>query len=92
MPKNTIAQRKFKPLPEEEVQGAVPMAPVEIIEALKAYKQQNPAKYEAKKEALFARYGLTVAVEPQLEEVPDANDLELEALKEVEVKKNKKAK
>jgi len=84
-----IKVRKFVPTPEETKQtGDVPMATIEIIEALKNYKKQNPAKYEAKKAALFKKYGLDVADEPMLEEVPDESDIELEKL----TKKAKKAK
>lgn len=86
--KDTIKTRKFRPSADEIQAGAQPMVAIEIIEALKAYKKQNPAKYEAKKEALFKRYGLTLDVEPQLEEVPDEADLELEEL----TKKAKKTK
>ena len=44
-----------------------------------AYKAQNPTKYEQKKEALFARYGLSLDEEVVVE--PDENDKELVALK-----------
>lgn len=80
--------RKFKPTPEEIEQGAVPLEQIEILEALKKYKTQNPAKYEAKKEALFARYGFTLEDAPKLDVEPDESDLELEEL----TKKTKKAK
>lgn len=85
-----LAMRKFVPTPQEvKEEKAVPMDKIEIIEALKNYKVQNPIKYEAKKEALFKKYGLTIEEEPMLETVPDAADLELEALKASEVKKSK---
>jgi sulfite reductase beta subunit-like hemoprotein len=42
-----INMKKFVEQPTEEV-----------IKALAAYKKQNPAKYEAKKEALFKKYGI----------------------------------
>ena len=82
-----IEHKKFAPLPNEVREGAVPMTKLEVIEALAAYKLQNPTKYEAKKAALFARYGLEqdAVVEPE----PDANDLELEALKTKEKKAKK---
>jgi hypothetical protein len=82
-----IDSRKFKPTPEEVRAGAAPMDKAEIVEALAKYKQQNPAKYEAKKAALFARYGLSLSEE--VEETPDESDKELAALK---VKVAKKAK
>ncbi len=82
-----IALRKFKPTAEEiKLTGIPEMTNVEIIEQLAAYKAQNPAKYEAKKAALFARYGLTLEEEKVQE--PDENDKELEALK-VKAKKTK---
>jgi hypothetical protein len=74
-----IEHKKFAPLPNEIAEGATPMSKLEVIESLSKYKLQNPVKYEQKKEALFARYGLTL--EEEKETVPDANDLELEALK-----------
>ena len=61
----------------------------EALEAIAAYKKQNPVKYEAKKAALFARYGLD-AVKDSVEETPDDNDKELEALKKKVTKKVKK--
>lgn len=81
-----IDARRFVPTPEEKGQGAQPMNKLEIVEALARYKAQNPAKYEAKKAALFARYGLDAEDEVVTE--PDANDVELEALK-TKVKKAK---
>jgi len=72
--------RKFKPTPAEVAeQGATPMDKAEIIEQLAKYKLQNPVKYEAKKAALFARYGLVEDSIP--EPVQDASDVELEVLK-----------
>lgn len=72
--------RRFVPTAEEANAGVQPMDKSEIITALQAYKKQNPKKYEAKKEALFKQYGLVL--EDEKVEVPDANDVELEALKE----------
>lgn len=46
----------------------------EVLMALAAYKRQNPAKYEAKKEALFKKYG--IEIEP-VEEI-DAEIVNLE--------------
>lgn len=43
----------------------------EILKALATYKKQNPAKYEAKKEALFKKYGIesiSEEVEKSIEE------------------------
>ena len=59
-------------------------APLEVIEALKNYRKQNPAKYEAKKAALFARYGLNAADETEVDtpEVdPEVQELEALAAK-----------
>lgn len=72
--------------------GEADMSKAEIVAALKAYKAQNPAKYKVKKEALFARYGLTELAQEQVEEqLQDANDEELETLTK-KVTKTKKAK
>lgn len=42
----------------------------EAIEALMNYKKQNPVKFEQKKEALFAKYGIedTSALDPVVDE------------------------
>lgn len=82
-----INLRKFVPLSNEVVEGAIPMTTPEIVESLIAYKKQNPIKYEQKKAALFANYGL-VDEEVQAPE-PDANDIELKAIKERVTKKAK---
>lgn len=66
--------KRFVPTPEEASRGVQPMATSEIIEALARYKVQNPAKYEAKKEVLFKKYG--IEVEP-VEEI-DAEIVKLE--------------
>lgn len=79
--------RRFVPIGEELQQGAVPMDKVEILEALARYKVQNPTKYEAKKAALFARYGLN-ETEEIADKEPDESDIELAEL----TKKAKKAK
>ncbi len=71
--------KKFRPSPEEVLQGATPMSQVEILDTLAKYKVQNPVKYEAKKAALFAKYGLTP--EDVIEPEPDANDIELAEMK-----------
>ena len=78
--------KKFVPNGEDVQQGAQPMDKVEILEALTRYKAQNPVKYEAKKAALFAKYGLVEA--DVMTQEPDANDLELAELS----KKAKKSK
>lgn len=75
-----IEHKKFVPTPEEARLGATPMDKLQIIESLEAYKKQNPTKYEAKKEALFARYGLSLEEEAQPAE-PDESDKELTTLK-----------
>ena len=75
-----MARIEYTPIPKDDQAAA--------LEAIAAYKKQNPVKYEQKKEALFARYGLTLEDEPQ--EIPDANDLELEAMKKKVTKKAKK--
>ena len=75
-----MARIEYTPIPKDDQAAA--------LEAIAAYKKQNPVKYEMKKEALFARYGLTLEDEPQ--EIPDSNDLELEAMKKKVTKKAKK--
>jgi len=67
-----MAKIEHKPIPTDDKSAA--------LAAIAAYKAQNPAKYEAKKEALFARYGLNVA-EDSVDVEPDANDIELEEIK-----------
>lgn len=60
----------------------------EIVEALQVYKKKNPVKYEMKKAALFARYGLNVLEdEVKIEEVKDESDVELEVIKKKVSKK-----
>jgi hypothetical protein len=54
-----IKHRNFFATPDEKKNGEQDMSKAEILKALELYKVQNPAKYEAKKEALMARYGLT---------------------------------
>ena len=74
-----MAQIEHKPIPTNDQVAA--------LEAIKAYKKQNPLKYEAKKAALFKKYGLTPDAE--VEEKPDENDIELAAITKT-VKKNAK--
>jgi len=71
--------QKFVPNAEEMRQGAVAMTKDEVLDQLTKYKAQNPVKYEAKKAALFAKYGFTLDEEREV--VKDDNDIELEALK-----------
>jgi len=75
-----MARIEYTPISKDDKAAA--------LEAIAAYKKQNPVKYAAKKEALFARYGLdSVKDEPQ--EIPDDNDLELEAMKKKVTKAKK---
>lgn len=73
----TIIKRLFMakivqtPIPKDDKEAA--------LAAIAAYKAQNPVKYEQKKKALFARYGLD-AVEDSVEKTEDANDIELKEL------------
>lgn len=67
-----MARIEHKPIPKDDKAAA--------LEAIAAYKKQNPVKYEQKKAALFATYGLDM-IEDSVEEIPDENDKELEALK-----------
>lgn len=75
-----LAVKRFVPEAEDAERGALPLEQVEILEALKRYKAQNPTKYERKKEALFKRYGFSVEDSVKLEKVLDESDIELEAL------------
>ena len=70
----TMASSEMEPINKEDKS--------EVLAALAAYKRQNPAKYEVKKEALFKKYG--IEVEP-VEEI-DAEIVKLE----VAAKKAKK--
>lgn len=74
-----IEHKRFVPDPAGKAMGEQPMTKEEVVESLMAYKAQNPTKYEQKKEALFARYGLSLDEEVVVE--PDENDKELVALK-----------
>lgn len=74
----TMASTEMKPINKANT--------VEVLEALAAYKKQNPAKYEAKKAALFAKYGLN---ESDLTlEIQDESDKQLEELKKKAKKVN----
>lgn len=72
-----MARLEYKPIPLDNK--------AEALEAIAAYKKQNPVKYEQKKAALFTRYGLTPDEEPQ--PIKDGNDLELEVIKKKVTKK-----
>lgn len=87
-----LKAKRFVPTQEEMEQGEQPMDKTEILEALIAYKKQNPVKYAAKKAALFKKYGLNLDDEPV--ELQDEEEQELEAIKEKVAKKavKKKAK
>ena len=76
-----MAKVDIAPIPKDDKEA--------VIASLEAYKKQNPEKYEAKKEALFKRYGLNV--EDEKVEVPDASDVELAEIKK-KVTKAKNAK
>jgi hypothetical protein len=79
--KNKIMARLvYEPIPKDDKAAA--------LEAIAAYKKQNPVKYEMKKAALFARYGLD-SVEDSVDETPDDNDIELEAMKKKVTKAKK---
>lgn len=52
----------------------------EVLKALAAYKIQNPVKYEAKKAALFAKYGIETI----------SKEVEQEVAEEIKIKKEKK--
>jgi hypothetical protein len=67
-----MAKIEHRPIPKDDKSAA--------LEAIAAYKKQNPVKYELKKAALFARYGLDV-IEDSADVVPDANDVELAKIK-----------
>ena len=75
-----MARLVYEPIPKEDKAAA--------LEAIAAYKKQNPVKYEMKKAALFARYGLD-SVEDSVDETPDENDIELEAMKKKVTKAKK---
>ena len=67
-----MARLEHTPIPKDDKSAA--------LEAIAAYKAQNPVKYEQKKEALFARYGLD-SVTDSVDPVEDANDIELKEMK-----------
>ena len=55
----TVQLKKLKPTPEDIKNGEAITSKAEIIAAIKQYKEKNPVKFEAKKEALFKKYELT---------------------------------
>ena len=75
-----MAKLEHAPIPKDDKAKA--------LEAIAAYKAQNPKKFEAKKEALYARYGLDV-VKDSVEPVEDENDKELKELKKKVTKAKK---
>lgn len=74
----TMHMKKFKATQADLESNVGQMDQTEIINALIAYKKQNPVKFAAKKEALYKAYGLT-------EEIPQ--EVEDEVVKELEAKK-----
>lgn len=73
----TMHMKKFKATQADIDAGVGQMDQTEIINALIAYKKQNPVKFEVKKEALYKMYGLN--------EIPQ--EVEDEVVKELEEKK-----
>lgn len=78
--KKYMARIEHKPIPKDDKAAA--------LEAIAAYKIQNPVKYEQKKVALFKMYGLDMELD-SVEKTEDANDVELKELKK-KVTKTKK--
>lgn len=64
----TTENKRFIPTQEEAARGVQPMVKSEIIEALARYKVQNPEKYEAKKKALFKKYGIEIEPVQEIDE------------------------
>lgn len=64
-----MAKLEYRPISKEDKAQA--------IAALQAYKAQNPAKFAAKKDALYAKYGLAKNTKIEVE---DAVDEELEEM------------
>ncbi len=69
--------KKFVATQADVESGVGQMDKTEIINALIAYKKQNPVKFEAKKAELYKKYGL--------DEIPQ--EVEDEVVKELEAKK-----
>lgn len=79
-----MANAQVTPIPKDDKEA--------ILAALVNYKKQNPVKYEAKKAALFKKYGLEDVQDEEVIEKKDASDVELEELtKKVKKTKAKKA-
>lgn len=73
----TMNMKKFAANQADLEAGVGQMDKSEIINALIAYKKQNPVKFEAKKAELYKKYGL--------DEIPQ--EVEDEVVKELEAKK-----
>lgn len=73
----TMHMKKFVATQADLESGVGQMDKTEIINALIAYKKQNPAKFEVKKAELYKKYGL--------DEIPQ--EVEDEVVKELEAKK-----
>lgn len=69
--------KKFKASQADLESGVGQLDQTEIINALIAYKKQNPVKFETKKAELYKKYGL--------DEIPQ--EVEDEVVKELEAKK-----
>ena len=69
--------KKFVATQADVESGVGQLDKTEIINALIAYKKQNPVKFEAKKAELYKKYGL--------DEIPQ--EVEDEVVKELEAKK-----
>lgn len=65
-----MAKLSYVPAPKDDKEAALAF--------IEAYKKQNPKKYEMKKAALFAQFGLSLEEEPV-----EVKDEELEGLKKV---------
>ena len=73
----TMHMKKFVASQADVESGVGQMDKTEIINALIAYKKQNPVKFETKKAELYKKYGL--------DEIPQ--EVEDEVVKELEAKK-----
>lgn len=82
-----MAKLSIKYFKTKEKDGSETVLPkLEIIQALKAYKKQNPAKYALKKDSLFKRYGITKEAQEDVEQViEDELDKELDEVEAIEV-------
>lgn len=84
-----MAKLAFKYFRQVTPDGQVVELPKEeIINALKAYKAQNPKKFAQKKDALFARYGIADAIKEEMEVIlKDETDEELDLAEKIVTKK-----